>query len=68
MNKLLLFRTSVVALLLCLLAWDGIRLLTSHSSYELPEQHREILLAGALLWFGAILATKNSDDDWAGQF
>ena len=66
MNKLLLFRTSVAALLFCLLAWDGIRLLTNHS-YELPEQHREILLAGALLWFGTVLAAKNSDDDWAGQ-
>lgn len=67
MNKLLLFRTFIVASLLCLLAWDGIRLLTDHSPYELPAQHREILLTCALLWFGTVLAAKNSDDDWAGQ-
>jgi hypothetical protein len=68
MNKLLLFRALIVTLLLCLLAWDGIRLLTNHPPGDLPEQHREILLAGALLWFIAVLAGKNSDDDLAGQF
>jgi hypothetical protein len=67
-NKLLLLRALIVALLFCLMAWDGIRLLTNHSFGDLPERHREILLAGALLWFVTVLAAKNSDDDWAGQF
>ncbi len=68
MNKLWLLRTLIVVFLLCLLAWDGIRLLTGHSSNELTGQHREILFTGALLWFTTILATENSDDDWAGEF
>ena len=68
MNKLWLFRTCIAAFLLCLLAWDGIRVLAGYPSNALSGQHRELLLAGVLLWFVTILAAKNSDDDWAGQF
>jgi hypothetical protein len=68
MNKLWMIRTLIMALLFCLLAWDAIRLLANHAFGNLPEQHREILLIGALLWFVTVLAANDRDDDWAGQF
>jgi hypothetical protein len=68
MDKLFLFRTLIVALMTCLLIWDGLRLLT-RSGDSLPQQHKDILLTCALLWIVSVFVNQNSnDDDWAGQF
>lgn len=65
MDKLFLFRTLIITLLLCLLVWDGL-LLISGNAQRLP--HRDFLLTGTLLWFVTLFFNRNSDDDWAGQF
>ncbi len=65
MDKLFLFRTLIVALMICLLAWDGLLWLNRHSP-ALPD--RDLLLTCALLWIVTVLFPQNSDDDWAGEF
>jgi len=68
MDKLILFRTLIVAFMFCLLIWDGLQLLT-HTAGALPQQHKQLLLTCALLWIASVLMNQNSnDDDWAGQF
>ena len=67
MDKLWLFRTLIITLLICLLAWDGPRLLIAGSPASVPPQHRQILLTGAVLWLATLFLIKNSDDDWAGE-
>jgi hypothetical protein len=64
-NKLFLFRTLIAALMLCLLAWDGVLWLTRQTP---TWPHRDLLLTGALLWIFSVFFPQNSDDDWAGQF
>jgi len=67
MDKLFLFRTLIVSLMICLLAWDGLQILI-HSANSLPEQHKQVLLTGALLWISsAFINQRSNDDDWAGQ-
>ncbi|MCC8424729.1 hypothetical protein [Mucilaginibacter sp. UR6-11] len=63
-DTLLLFRTTIAALMFCLLAWDGIQWLNLHTR---PLPHRDLLLTGALLWLVSVFFPQNSDDDWAGQ-
>jgi len=66
MEKIFLFRTMLVALLVCILLWDVLLWITHHTTW-LP--HKDLLLAGALLWIITILLPQKSDDDnWAGEF
>ncbi len=65
MDKLFLFWTLIVALVLCLLLWDVTLWLTRHTQ---PLAHRDVLLTCALLWIVSVFFPQNSDDDWAGQF
>jgi hypothetical protein len=68
MNKLFLFCTLIVVLMICLLIWDGLQLLT-RSLNSFPEQHKQLLLTCTLLWIVFVFINQNSnDDDWAGQF
>jgi len=52
LNKLL-FRTFILALMMCLMIWDILQYI-SHSGQQWPEQHRELLAMGALLWIVSI--------------
>jgi hypothetical protein len=61
MDKLLVFRTLLIALMFCLLVWDVALSLINHTQ---PVQHRDVLLIGALLWIISVLLPRNSDDDW----
>ncbi|HVV53987.1 MAG TPA: hypothetical protein VHC47_01610 [Mucilaginibacter sp.] len=67
MNKTIVFRSLLLAALICLMLWDGMLWLTGTDG-TLPEQHREILLTGFLVWFASLFLNPGSDDDWAGQF
>ncbi len=68
MNKLFLFRTLIVTLMICLLIYDGLQFL-AHAANAFPQQHKQVLLTCALLWIASVLISQNSnDDDWAGQF
>jgi low temperature requirement protein LtrA len=67
MNKIWRYRQMIIVativLLLCnLVFW----ILKRHET--LPSMHRQVLLSGVLLWIVSVLADKNKDDDWAGQF
>ena len=67
MGKLFLFRTLILSLMMCLLIFDGLRLI-NHSATAFPEQHKELLLTGTLLWIGTVFINQGSnDDDWAGE-
>jgi hypothetical protein len=68
MDKLFLFRTLVAALMVSLLVFDGLPLLI-HPANAVPEQHKEVLLTGALLWIATTFFNQGSNrGDWAGQF
>jgi len=68
MNKLALFRISLFILMAGLLAMDGILMLARHT-YHLPEEHKDLILTGFLLWFIMIIVGQESnDDDWAELF
>ena len=66
-NKLELFRSLLFTVLVCMLVWDAV-LWLADPAHRLPQQHREILLTGFLLWFFSAFVNRNIDDDWAGQF
>ena len=63
-DKLLLFRTLIIAVMVCLLAWDAILVLTGQ---ELIVPPQNLLLTCLLLWILSLFFPQNSDDDWAGQ-
>jgi cell division protein FtsW (lipid II flippase) len=66
MNKLFLFRTLIVPMMICLLIFDVLRI-TSHSADAFPE-HKKLLLTGILLWIVSVIINQGSnDDDWAGE-
>jgi len=68
MDKLFLYRSLIVALVVCLLIWDGVQLLI-RSANAMPQQHKQLVLTAALLWIISVLVKQNrNDDDWAGQF
>lgn len=68
MQKVFLFRTLIVALMISLLLWDGFRLIF-HNLNAVPQQHKELLFIGALLWIATVFINQGSnDDDWAGQY
>jgi len=67
-GKLFLFRTLIVSLMICLLIFDGLRIMMRSTS-AFPEYHKELLLMGALLWIMSVFIDQGSnDDDWAGEF
>ena len=63
-DKLLLFRTLIIAVMVCLLAWDAILVLTGQ---ELIVPPQNLLLTCLLLWILSLFFPQNSDDDRAGQ-
>ena len=63
-DKLLFFRTLIIAVMVCLLAWDAILVLTGQ---ELIVPPQNLLLTCLLLWILSLFFPQNSDDDWAGQ-
>ena len=63
-DKLLLFRTLIIAVMVCLLTWDAILVLTGQ---ELIVPPQNLLLTCLLLWILSLFFPQNSDDDWAGQ-
>jgi cell division protein FtsW (lipid II flippase) len=66
MDKLFLFRTLIVTMMICFLIFDVLRIL-SHSADAFRE-HKELLLTGALLWIVSVIINQGSnDDDWAGD-
>lgn len=65
MNRIGLFRTLIISLIICLLTWDVFAMI-GRANYSLPETHKQVLLTGALLWFVAVISDRNGDDDWAG--
>ena len=66
-DKLFLFRTLIVSMMICLLIFDGLRIMT-HSANPFPEQHKELLLTATLLWIASVFINQGSnDDDWAGE-
>ncbi|GAB2971053.1 hypothetical protein GCM10027049_00680 [Mucilaginibacter puniceus] len=67
MNKLELTKTLLLTVLFCLLVWDVVQYLTGHQPV-IPQSHQKLLATGTLLWFATLFFTKNSDDDWAGQW
>ncbi len=65
-DKLFLFRRVIVAVMICLLIWDGLFAVTQHLQV-LP--HRDLLLTGALIWVATLFLPQNSDDDnWVGGY
>ena len=67
MDKFFLFRTLIVSMMICLLIFDVLRIV-SHSADAFPEQHKEPLLTGTLLWIVSVIVNRGSnDDDWAGE-
>ncbi|MCQ6957071.1 hypothetical protein [Mucilaginibacter aquariorum] len=67
MSKVELFRSLLFTALAFLLLWDVI-LWMINPGHRLPTGHKQWLLTGTLLWLTLVLSSKNSDDDWAGQF
>jgi hypothetical protein len=67
MSKLSLFRSLIIVLLFCSLAWDGCRWL-NHSLTRIPEKHQELILTGVLLWISAVFLGPSNDDDWVEQY
>jgi hypothetical protein len=67
MNKLELAKTLLITVLLCLLVWDGLQYVAGRYQ-AIPQSHKELIATGTLLWFATLFFTKNSDDDWAGQW
>jgi hypothetical protein len=35
--------------------------------HQIPAGHKQLMLAGFLMWFLLLLARRDRDDDWAGQ-
>lgn len=66
MNIVELGRILIITLILCLLVYDAVMLLAGWQK-SLPQDHKQLLLTGVLLWFMSIFFNKNSDDDWVGQ-
>jgi len=67
MEKLSLFRSFILSVIICLLLFDGLRLLTNPAD-SLPVRHKEMLLIAALLWIAsAMINQQSNDDDLAGQ-
>ncbi|TSJ36531.1 hypothetical protein FO440_22130 [Mucilaginibacter corticis] len=64
-DKVYILRLLLLAVVMGVLCLDTILLLTGHG-HQL--EHRNTLLTCALLWFASLFYTRNSDDDWAGQF
>ena len=61
MNKIWLFRSILLTLLAFLLFWDVMMCL----GHDLPSlEHRDFLLAGALLWIASMFFPQKRDDDW----
>ena len=67
MNKVELIKSLIFTVLICLLAWDVLQYLTGKLP-ALPQSHKQILATGVLIWFVSLFYTKDSDDDWAGQW
>jgi len=42
-------------------------LLAAGRMHSVPVSHKQILLAGFLLWFISVVLQRDRDDDWAGQ-
>ncbi|WP_179415733.1 hypothetical protein HDF19_20945 [Mucilaginibacter sp. E4BP6] len=61
MDKLLVFRVLIIAVLVCLLLWDVALWL---SGARQPWPHRNTLLTCALLWIISVFFPQNSNDDW----
>jgi hypothetical protein len=67
MNKVWLYKQIIIAATIVLLLCDlAFWVIIQHRT--LPSMHRQLLLSGVLLWIVSVLAGKNRDDDWAGQF
>ena len=67
MKKKIDFYCSLLfSLLFCLLVLDCI-LLAAGRMHSVPVSHKQILLAGFLLWFISVIQQRDRDDDWAGQ-
>jgi hypothetical protein len=67
MDKLSLFKTVTLSVIICLLLSDGLRLM-AYPAHTLSQPHKDILLTAALLWIAsAFINQRSNDDDWAGQ-
>ena len=67
MEKLSLFHSFILSVIVCLLLFDGLRLLTNPAD-TLPLQHKEMLLTAALFWIASTMINQQrNDDDLAGQ-
>jgi hypothetical protein len=60
-NRLDLLRSVLFSILICLLVWDALLWLTD-PAYRPQQQHRELLLAGFLLWFASAVLSRNRDN------
>lgn len=68
MDKLFLFRTLIISLMICLVVFDGLQIMI-HLANAFPEQHKKLLLTGALLWGISLLINQgNNEEDWAGEY
>jgi hypothetical protein len=64
-DKLSLIRAVIGSVITCVLAWDAISGLIRHTT-ALP--HRDLMVAGAVLWIVSLFFPEQRNDDWAGQF
>jgi hypothetical protein len=65
-QKIDFYSSLLFTALCCLLLLDTL-LWIAGVYHQIPGSHKEILLAGFLLWFLALMAGRDRDDDWAGQ-
>jgi accessory gene regulator protein AgrB len=61
MKKIWLFRSVLLTLLIGLLCLDLLRSLAFGTPFP---QHRNVLLASALLWVASVFFPQKTDDDW----
>ena len=66
-EKIGFYGSLLFSLLFCVLLYDAALLLAGRI-HQVPGSHREVLLAGFLLWFLSLMLGRGRDDDWAGQF
>jgi hypothetical protein len=65
-EKIGFYSSLLFSLLFGLLLVDTILWLAGKQP-RLPGSHKQILLAGFILWFVSLVSGRDRDDDWAGQ-
>ena len=65
MNKLDFGRMLVTAVLLSVFLWDALAMLWN-KGVRFPDNHKQFLLTGTLLWISTLFFNQKRDDDWAG--